>query len=159
MTIQPDRQMKQNGHWCSPSLQIYSNFYFFSTNLCFKLTVSTREAWLNLTFDIWLKQFFTNAQLPINASCYKGGQKWLDNQYLALLSRLNFCLSSHEKSDCDEFSNNLPCLHIIRLKLVYTSGFRMRFLHCVAIFYYLPWLRKTKVSYKKSQRNEVNVCG
>jgi len=32
---------------------------------------------------------------------------------------------------------------------IYTSGFRMRFLHCVAIFYYLPWLSKTKVGYKK----------
>ncbi len=26
-------------------------------------------------------------------------------------------------------------------------------------FYNLPWLRKTKVSYKKSQRNAVNACG
>jgi len=35
---------------------------------------------------------------------------------------------------------------------VYTSGFCMHFPHCVAIFYYLPWLSKTKVSYKKLQR-------
>jgi len=42
---------------------------------------------------------------------------------------------------------------------VYTSGFRMRFPHCVAIFYYLPWLNNTKVSYKKLQRNRENACG
>jgi len=35
----------------------------------------------------------------------------------------------------------------------------MRFPHCIAIFCYLPWLSKTKVSYKKSQHNEENACG
>jgi len=45
------------------------------------------------------------------------------------------------------------------LRRVYTSGFRMRFPHCIAIFYYLPWLSKIKVSYKKLQRNAVNACG
>ncbi len=45
------------------------------------------------------------------------------------------------------------------LRHIYTSGFRMNFLHCVAIFYYLPWLSKTKVIYKKSQYNSVNACG
>jgi len=44
------------------------------------------------------------------------------------------------------------------LRHIYTSGFRMHFLHCVAIFYYLPWLSKTKVIYKKLQQNSVN-CG
>jgi len=45
------------------------------------------------------------------------------------------------------------------LSWVCTSGFHMRFPHCVVIFYNLPWLSKTKVSYKKSQCNAVNVCG
>jgi len=44
------------------------------------------------------------------------------------------------------------------LRRVYTFGFCMRFSHCVAIFYNLPWLSKIKVSYKKSQRNAVNAC-
>ena len=35
----------------------------------------------------------------------------------------------------------------------------MRFPHCVAIFHNLPWLSKTKVIYKKSQRSAVNACG
>jgi len=35
------------------------------------------------------------------------------------------------------------------LSLVYTSGFRMHFPHCVAIFHKLPWLSETKVIYKK----------
>jgi len=35
----------------------------------------------------------------------------------------------------------------------------MCFLHCIAIFYNLPWLSKTKVSYKKSQRNAENAWG
>jgi len=44
------------------------------------------------------------------------------------------------------------------LRLVYTSGFRMHFPHCVAIFHKLPWLSKTRVIYKKSQRSAVNEC-
>jgi len=48
---------------------------------------------------------------------------------------------------------------VSHLRLVYTSGFRMRFPHCVAIFHKLPWLSKTKVFYKKSQRSAVNACG
>jgi len=43
------------------------------------------------------------------------------------------------------------------LRLVYTSGFRMRFPHYVAIFHKLPWLSKTKVIYKKLQRSAVNA--
>jgi len=34
----------------------------------------------------------------------------------------------------------------------------MRFPHCVAIFHNLPWLSKTKVIYKKSQRSAVDAC-
>jgi len=45
------------------------------------------------------------------------------------------------------------------LSLVYTSGFRMRLPHCVAIFYKLPWFCSTKVSYEKSQLNAENACG
>jgi len=45
------------------------------------------------------------------------------------------------------------------LRRVYTSSFRMRFPHCVAIFYNLPWLSKTKISNNKLQRNAVNTCG
>jgi len=45
------------------------------------------------------------------------------------------------------------------LRLVYTSGFRMRFPHCVAIFHKLPCLSETKVFYKKLQRSAVNACG
>jgi len=46
-----------------------------------------------------------------------------------------------------------------QLRRIYTSSFRMRFPHCVAIFYNLPWFCSIKVSYKKSQRNVVNACG
>ncbi len=46
----------------------------------------------------------------------------------------------------------------MHLSWVYTSSFCMRFRHCVAIFHYLPWLSKTKVSYKKLQCNAVNPC-
>ncbi len=49
------------------------------------------------------------------------------------------------------------CFLVIRC--INTSGFCMRFLHRIAIFYYLPRLSKTKVSYKKLQRNAVNTCG
>jgi len=35
----------------------------------------------------------------------------------------------------------------------------MRFPHCLAIFYNLPWFYSIKVSNKKSQRNVVNACG
>jgi len=35
----------------------------------------------------------------------------------------------------------------------------MRFPHCVANFYYLPWFCSIKVSNKKSHRNAVNACG
>jgi hypothetical protein len=35
---------------------------------------------------------------------------------------------------------------------VYTSGFRMRLLHCIAIFNYLPWFCSTKVSNKKCNK-------
>jgi len=35
----------------------------------------------------------------------------------------------------------------------------MHFPNCVTFFYYLPWLSKTKVSYKNLQRNGVNTCG
>jgi len=45
------------------------------------------------------------------------------------------------------------------LRRIYTSGFLMRFPHCVSIFYYLPWLSQTKVSYEKLQPNAVNACG
>jgi len=38
------------------------------------------------------------------------------------------------------------------LRRIYTSGFRMRFPHCVAIFYNLPWLSKTKVIYRNTIR-------
>jgi len=43
--------------------------------------------------------------------------------------------------------------------LVYTSDFRMRLPHYVAIFYNLPWFCSIKVSNKKSQPNAVNACG
>jgi len=43
------------------------------------------------------------------------------------------------------------------LRHIYTSSFCMCFPYCVAIFYYLPWLCKTKVSYKKLQLNVVNA--
>jgi len=55
--------------------------------------------------------------------------------------------------------NNPRALTRTVLRPVYTSGFHMRFLHCVAIFDNLPWLSKTKVSYKKLQRNAVNKFG
>ncbi len=42
---------------------------------------------------------------------------------------------------------------------VYTSGFYMHLLHCVEIFYWLPWLIRTKVSCKKLQCNVENACG
>ncbi len=48
---------------------------------------------------------------------------------------------------------------ITALRRVYTSHFCMRFPHCIAIFYYLPWLSKTKVTYIKLQRSGVNACG
>ena len=44
------------------------------------------------------------------------------------------------------------------LRRVYTSGFRMHFTNCIAIFYNLPWLSKTKVNHKKLQGNAVNAC-
>jgi len=60
-------------------------------------------------------------------------------------------------------SNSIECVNTIlkfqTLRLVYTSGFRMRFPHCISIFHKLPWLSKTKVFYKKSQRSAVNACG
>jgi len=34
----------------------------------------------------------------------------------------------------------------------------MRLLHFIAIFYYLPWLMKTRVINRKSQRNAENAC-
>jgi len=45
------------------------------------------------------------------------------------------------------------------LSWVYTSSFRMRLPHCVAIFYNLPWFCSIKVSYKKLQCNVENACG
>jgi len=42
---------------------------------------------------------------------------------------------------------------------VYTSGFRMRLPHCIAIFYNLPWFCSIKVSIKKLQSNAENACG
>ncbi len=45
------------------------------------------------------------------------------------------------------------------LSWVYTSDFRMRFSHCVAIFYNLPWFSSIKVSNKKLQCNAENACG
>jgi len=45
------------------------------------------------------------------------------------------------------------------LRLVYTSGFCMRFPHCIAIFHKLPRLSKTKVFYEKLQLSSVNACG
>ncbi len=43
-----------------------------------------------------------------------------------------------------------PSLHI---------GFRMRLLHCIAIFYYLPWFCSIKVSNKILQRYAENAWG
>ncbi len=44
------------------------------------------------------------------------------------------------------------------LSWVYTSGFRMRLLHCVAIVYNLPWFCSIKISCKKLQCNVENSC-
>ena len=49
------------------------------------------------------------------------------------------------------------------LRRVYTSRLRMRFPHCVAFFYYLPWfvdiLEDKKVITSKTQRNAETGCG
>jgi hypothetical protein len=44
------------------------------------------------------------------------------------------------------------------LSWVYTYGFRMCLVHCVAIFCNLPWYYSSKVSNKKLQRNAENAC-
>ncbi len=44
------------------------------------------------------------------------------------------------------------------LSWVYTSDFRMRWPHYVAIFYNIPWFCSIKVSYKKLQRNAETGC-
>jgi hypothetical protein len=67
---------------------------------------------------------------------------WRQNRYF---SQKNNCLNGRDSENT--------------LSLVYTSGFRMRLPHCVAIFYKLPWFCSTKVSYEKSQRNAENACG
>ncbi len=54
---------------------------------------------------------------------------------------------------------NQKCTINTNFRRIYTSGFPMRFPHWVAIFYNLPWLSKTKVSYIKLQCNAVNACG
>jgi len=46
----------------------------------------------------------------------------------------------------DRIGSRLFCISMLRC--VYTSDFLMHFPHCIAIFYYLPWLSKTKISYK-----------
>jgi len=48
---------------------------------------------------------------------------------------------------------------LLGLRQVYTSGFCMRFPHCVAISYKLPWFPSIKVSFEKLQRNAKNACG
>ena len=52
----------------------------------------------------------------------------------------------------------LDIINIRDSRRIYTSGLHMRFPHWIAIFYYWPWLSKTKVSYKKLQCSVVNAC-
>jgi len=54
---------------------------------------------------------------------------------------------------CNIVGKNVSC--DVGLK----AGLHIQFPHCIVIFCYLPWLCKTKVSYKKSQSNAVNACG
>ncbi len=65
-----------------------------------------------------------------------------------------------ENAECFPLDNipQLPTIHLKLLWHVYTSGFRMRFLHCVAISYYLPRFCSIKVSNKRLQCNEENEC-
>ncbi len=44
----------------------------------------------------------------------------------------------------DRIGSRLFCISMLRC--VYTSDFLMHFPHCIAIFYYLPWLSKTKIN-------------
>jgi len=69
-----------------------------------------------------------------------------------------FKISGSVKVD-DSTSISFKSYEMNALRRVYTSGFCMCLLHCVAIFYYLPWLMKTKVKYRKSQRNAENAWG
>jgi len=47
----------------------------------------------------------------------------------------------------------------LALSWVYTSSFRMHLLHCVAIFYKIPWFCSTMVIYEKLQCNAEKACG
>ncbi len=83
-------------------------------------------------------------------------QKYNYQKYVSEKTFKNFFLyrNSNKMQTVEYFFSTLGLI-----RRIYTSGFRMHFPHCVAIFYNLPWLSKTKVSYKKSQCNVVNACG
>ncbi len=79
-------------------------------------------------------------------------------KYFNLVIHSLFLFSSKIFMELSFLSHFGPLFLSSTLRRIYTSGFHIRFLHWVAIFIYLPWLSKTKVSNIKLQYNVVNAC-
>ncbi len=77
---------------------------------------------------------------------------------LGLLQEL--VLETRSRRDwCNLTAKNTIYVRRSNLSWVYTSSLHLRYPHCVAIFYNLPWFWSIKVSNKKSQCNAENACG